>query len=226
LRRVQFPWRVTSILDLSIVIVFALFIKRFTGQRKKYLSHVAIVFIYMLGMYSLFTEDMSNLLLSSKEESVRELILSGFEPAEYRTKWLAHNYPALGYRELEDDLHQIPTASIIDGKGTITGLQELDNKLTVAINAESNIRMRFRRFYYAGWYLANSELIDERFAIELSPYYALIESTLPSGHYSVTLARHSIPEEILGAVISIVCIVICGLLLYQACLNQNNNDRN
>ena len=154
----------------------------------------------------------SDFLLSSKDEAVDELILSGFEPAEYRTKWFAHDHPNLGYRELENILSVIPPASIIEGKGNIVGMQDFGNELIIQLSTETNIRIRLRRFYYPGWYLMSPDLLDEIFSIELSPYYALIETSLPAGDYSVTLARHSITEEYLGAVVSIICVLYCGFI--------------
>jgi hypothetical protein len=144
---------------------------------------------------------------------VTEFILSGYEPAEYRTKWFAHDYPGLGYRELENILNEIPTASVIEGKGYIVGLHDSGNKLIVRISAESDVRIRFRRFYYPGWYLENLDAIGDESAIELSPYYALIETSLPAGNHSVTLARRTLPEEDLGTALSIISLLYCIYLI-------------
>jgi len=157
LRKVQFPWRTSGILDVSIVIIFALYLKQIRQHRYKYYSYITIVFVYVMGAFIFFSQQLPEFLLSSKSETVDELLLSGFEPAEYRTEWLAHAYPDLGYRELEGVLSSVPPAAIIEGNGKIVGLQDYGNELTIQINADSNVRVRFRRFYYPGWSLMSLE---------------------------------------------------------------------
>ena len=224
LKKVQFPWRVISILDLSIVIVFALTLERIKHDRYMCLAYITIVFLYVVGIFIWFSHELPDYILSSKDETVNELIYSGFEPAEYRTKWLARDYPDLGYRELETILSGIPTASIIRGEGDIIRVQDLGNELIIQLNAETNVRLRLRRFYYPGWYLMNSALLDNNIPIELSPYYALIEATLPAGNYSVSLLRHPLPEEYLGTAVSIICLLFCCFLLLQCKLHSTCRD--
>jgi len=221
LRKVQFPWRASGILDIAIVIIFALYLKKIRQHRDKSYSYITIIFIYFIGAFILISHQLPGFLLSSKDETVDELLLSGFEPAEYRTTWLAHNYPHLGYRELEEILSETPTALIIEGKGDIVDVQDVGTELIIQLNAEENIRIRMRRFYYPGWYLKTSDRLNEEVTIELSPYYALIEASLPAGDYSVTLARHALPEEYLGAAVTFVSIISCGLILIRKPSNRS-----
>ena len=198
-----------------IVIVFALTLERIKHHRYISLAYVTFVFLYVMGPFILFSQQLPEFLVSSKDETVEELVLSGLEPAEYRTTWLAHDYPDLGYRELEEILSGTPTALIIEGEGDIVDVQDVGNELIIQLHAEENVRLRLRRFYYPGWYLKSSDRLNRKVSIELSPYYALIEASLPAGDYSVTLARHYLPEEYLGAAVSFVSIICCGFILIR-----------
>lgn len=232
LKKVQFPWRMGSVFDLAAVILFAIILRKLQQKRTQAMIYSLLVFLLVFGLIVAYSSRLKDRIIFKQIETIEQHVAEGFEPAEYRTKWLASQYPGLNspeglfrvpklrYDDLKRSLQNTPAFSIIDGDGIIMNEQIEKNKFHIKLQAETEIKIRFRRFYYPGWHLLDSKNSSIEYPITVSPHYALIEASLPAGIYSLSLVRKPFFVEGIGIFITFLSVLFCSIIVWRKKSNQ------
>jgi hypothetical protein len=102
---------------------------------------------------------------------------------------------------------------IIDGKGQITTNQVKNGFRDYQINAETKLRMADYTFYFPGWRV----YVDgQKMPIEYQDpnYRGVITYEVPQGNHHVMLQFEQTADRIAGEIITILCLIVSGFLIY------------
>lgn len=215
LKKVQFPWRMGSILDLSAIIVFALTLRSLEHKKIQKMTYSLMAFLFIFGLVLVYSSRLKDrMIFSHGEVAIEDFTTPGFEPSEYRTVWLAAQYPDLRYSDLHHALEQTPDLAIIEGTGIIIEEKVEGDQYHIKLSSETGVKIRLRRFFYPGWHLLDSKNSSIEYPITVSPHYALIEASIPAGEHSITLLRKPFFEETLGMGITLLSLLFCIIIIF------------
>lgn len=227
LRKVQFPWRVGIVVDLCAATMFAIWLEWVLARKWLFKSTLYLTVVVLGSYYGYYAKSMYGELLevteASRVEKIRKYIARGLDQPEYRTSWSIRSGEVLSFDALAEKLGEVPHASVVSGEGTVRIVRQEFDHLSVIVEATTPVRLRFRRFYYPGWYLTG-EPSGEPFETKASEVLGLLEARIPSGTHRLKLLRLPIKEERIGAIISIASLIACLLLLARALVKKRKSQ--
>ena len=215
LRKVQFPWRLGIVVDLCAAAAFALWLDWARNRGALHRLSLTTAALLLAISYASALGPMGALLFRSQDaetiERIDRLVMSGFDAPEYRPTWSRDPDAAPDFRSLMERLRSMPEVALVEGEAQSLGILRRASGLELDLTAETDVRLRLRRFFYPGW-SAGTE--DGEVAIEPSDELGLIELVLPAGHHRLTLERRALTAEWIGGGLSALALLIC---LYLAC---------
>ena len=215
LRKVQFPWRVGIVLDICASTMMAVWLDWSSDRKRLFFATLCLGGLTLGAYYGYNAGHMYSTLLATQEATVvaklKKQLELGLDAREYQTSWTVRA-SQLSRSVLVERLDKMPDAELVSGAGVITiDRLELD-RLYLTVEARSSVTVRFRRFYYPGWYLTG-EQGGEAFAISASEVLGLVEARIPKGTRKLVLRRQPIHEERVGEMIWIATVFVVSLML-------------
>ncbi len=234
LQRIQFPFRFSIILTLSVTVLAAFAVSNYLEARSSkhfvvkvicFLLIASWIPVYVWSVFRAFPSP--NMGRKTADVNVQQ----GREAPEYRPRWNRSmnevdweiskdidNWDANLEREYTDLLQRVGVTAdgvskinIIEGTGKIDVVRWKPREIVLHAKADSEMKINVNQFYFPNW-TARIEGQPNNFIIEPSQPDGLMSLTIPKGSYDVQVALTKSTEELTGQLISIVSI-IC-LLLY------------
>lgn len=229
LRKVQFPWRIGIVVDLSVATMCAIWFERVFARKWLFattfcLIATALAAYYVHNARSMYwgLMDFRKEINASSVEEARRDIIHRMSAPEYLTPWALDTIPAeeawdLGL--LAERLDEVSEVSIVSGAGNVAIVDKQLDELSIVVDALTPVNLLFRRFYYPGWHLDGGRDLDP---LELKPaaVLGLIEAQVPMGTHRLRLKRLPIVQERIGAIISIVSFIACLMLFASVLLKR------
>lgn len=227
LAKIQFPWRLGIVVDLSAATLLAVWLDWVCSQHRLVKSTLFVVLIAMAGPYLANAPLLYRLLWETKGETemaaLRQSLAHSEDAPEYRTVWSIRSSDGPPHHDLSEALAQIPHARIVWGQGAVSDLRQELLRLSLTVEATTPVLVRFRRFYYPGWQLTSAG--DSRsIAIRASSDLGLLEAELPAGRHRLVLERQAIEEESVGMIVSVASLA-AGLALLAVILVQGRRTQ-
>lgn len=224
--KVQFPWRITMVVDLATAIALLHTLHCVQRYRDRY-SAIASALIAGLLLYSFFTANVFHKLdpfdnawwVTGRDRAVR----NGLDAPEYTTIW---NPVADG--DTSRGIGGMPEVAYDRGDGRIDVAAWLPRHIALQVDLSEPTRVRVRQFYFPNWRATIEREGEAPVAVEVQPDTdsGLATLSLPAGRYDVTLRLAPLQQEIVGASISAAGLFAwCGCLLWQRWRRRNPGRR-
>jgi len=206
--KVQFPWRITMVVDLATAIVL-LHSLHCLQQYRDRISGLVLAIVVCLLAYSFASADVLRKLdpfdnawwVTGRDQAVR----NGLDAPEYTTKWNPSNVADTGTA-----INGMQELGYDKAQGSIAVTSWLPRHIELAVDLQQATHLRIRQFYFPNWRLSSSN--GETLPLQPEPATGLLSLQLPAGNYTLDLRLAPLRQEIIGALLSAV-----GLLLWCAC---------
>jgi hypothetical protein len=215
--KVQFPWRVSIVVDFATAVIFTYTVQRAMASRDS-LSYLVVSLVGLSLIYCSYTgrtvignldplEDTHYIAYRDAEVS------AGHDAPEYTTLWTMqaiHGKSADTVSERREEL------SFDKSKGAIKVDEWKPREILLDVDLKQNTELTIRQFYYPGWH---AHIVDDARDLDIKPgkSIGLIRLTAPGGHYRLRVEMAPLWQEIVGDIISGI-----GLLwLMMSCLRTD-----
>ncbi len=214
--KVQFPWRIAMVADMATAIALLHSLHCLHEHRDAW-SALALAAVLGLLIYSFGSADVLHKLdpfdnawwVVGRDQAVR----NGLDAPEYTTKW----NPSTA-ADTSSALADTPQLHYDADNGSVQVAAWLPRKIELAVDLQRATTLRIRQFYFPNWRATidnpseNNKLNNSDTELALQPDTAagLLLLQAPAGKYSITLRLTPLPQEKIGALLS-----LCGLLLWS-----------
>lgn len=212
--KVQFPWRVSIVLDLATACLLAQTLQAACIRRER-LAVWAVAASILLFAFSAYTarQVVGNLdpledtrFLQWRDYEVR----TGQDAPEYTTVWARAAMHPKGL--------QAPTVHRIRfdaAKGNIQVKAWRPRSILLAVNLAQSTRLTIRQFYFPGWH---AHLVDDGQEISVIPgkAFGLLNMDLPAGKYLLAVEMQWLWQEITGYILSSIGLLYLLMLAWKA----------
>jgi 6-pyruvoyl-tetrahydropterin synthase related domain len=200
LRKVQFPYRLSMVVDLATAITALHAMQNF--NRRDLLAAVSIVMSLALLAWCLVTADMKRRLdpfgtpssVTMRDNGVR----SGVDAPEYTTRWSPFDENSEDNSEFLDGREKLVYEA---EHGTIAVAHWRPRDIELSVNLHLPTQISVRQFYFPNWRAATED--GTLLPVVPSKQNGLILIALPAGHYRLTLELEPLRQEMIGAIVSL-----------------------
>jgi hypothetical protein len=204
LHKVQFPWRVHTVVCVALAAVVACAADqapRYTWRRLR-LSLLAI-FGVLLAIQTVQTARVVRWNIQSEPTVPDRLLVMDYP--EYRPRWVPrHVFTPSGIRGLAESSPQV---RIIAGTGRLHLRQWEPRGIVVATDGSTELLLQVKQFYYPGWIARLADGTNAR--VSPSPENGLLTVAVPGG---LQVVRLTLEAEMIGkigfAISSIAAVIV------------------
>lgn len=214
--KVQFPWRIAMVVDFAAAIA-ALHTLRCLQVHRDWFSALALMISLAALTWCFATANVKNKLdpfdnawwVTGRDNAVR----NGLDAPEYTTRWNPSKSADTSTEIADQDrLVYAPSA------GEIKIAHWLPRKIVLQVNLQQATALRVHQFYFPNWRakISNGRVLR----VTPAPETGLLVIDLPAGNYLAELKLVSLPQELIGAALS-----ISGIALLFSCLTWRDRRR-
>lgn len=203
--KVQFPWRIAMVVDFAAAIA-ALHALHCLEVHRDWFSAAAVLISLMALTWGMATMDVKSKLdpfdhpwwIEGRDTAVR----NGLDAPEYTTAWNHSKSP-----DTSSEIAGQEQLTYEVDAGAIDIVQWLPRDIVLQVNLQRPTTLRVRQFYFPNWRvtLESGETLKLRPSVESN---GLLTMDLPAGDYRLDLQLTSLPQESIGAGVSIVGIIL------------------
>lgn len=211
LQNVQFPWRVSVVLDLAVAITFVTALRDApAGKNGQFVvtSSSAAALLVLTGILSAanFAGGWKLSRNAEVQEKFQTVISMGFDASEY--------IPAsvkLSQVEVFRSLKSVPKVSLDADKGLVSVVQWEARKIILDVDLSAETVLTVRQFHYPGW---RARMADGGVALAVTPSdpVGLLDLVAPPGRYRLELEMGRLWQETAGAAVSGAGLLVVSLL--------------
>lgn len=208
LQRIQFPWRLSSILLIAVTALCAIAIETFTAsssanRRRKIAGAIAV---FLIGSMVLSNGVIGKQRLKPHTRMDSASLQINYEEAqEYRPKWVALD--RFNLEDIAEMAERLPQRWQLNNAGTVTIKAWTPRRIVFQSNTPKDALLTLRQFYYAGW-TAKSQ--DRSWSVQPSPKDGLLQVALPAGNHGVEVTLEKSIQEKTGEWISTIALLLFG----------------
>jgi hypothetical protein len=197
--KVQFPWRISLVLDVATAIALLHSLHGWELHRDR-ISCVVLAVVAGLLLYSLSSASIWQRLdpfdspswVSSRDQAVRE----GVDAPEYSTNWNPH--------DPEDESNPLLNSAQLlytQANGTVSILRWAPRLIVLQLDLQHATALRIRQFYYPNWH---AETPQGALALQADPATGLLLLQAPAGRYTLSVHMRPLMQEWLGGLLSVL----------------------
>lgn len=209
LQKVQFPWRVLVIVDITVVSSLVLAMQSVQGMNNRrlffFLIGISVLFC-TLSFYESTTIFQWHWHLHKDEVHQAKLNSAldiGYDPHEYIPSSVK-----LSRRETWAAVGSHKKVSFVSGNGAVNVVQWDPRIIGLDVNLVRETELRIRQFHYPGWQAEFSDN-DTKPLLVPSGSTGIIKMVAPAGQYKLTLSLQPLWQEVLGWISSgIACLIL------------------
>ncbi len=222
LQSLQFPWRFNAIASLAVVALIAFSLN--TLDRGRSSKSIALtLFLALFGGYCVydFVQVVNDSQVRPREEWKKD-----YDKKLYRLQEETHGrWPKAvspGVVDLDEGLKTIPSADgkpvkafFDNGQANIDVVRWKPRDIELTVENVAPDTLNISQFSFPGW---TARDLDSGVVLktELGGELGLVSVKLPAGKHRIAFALEKLWPEILGDALSIVCVIVCLLLLFVA----------
>jgi hypothetical protein len=234
LQRIQFPWRLNTVLLIAVTALLTLAIytlRHSIGTQRKAILTIGLVLTISLLLSNIIVVK-QRLKPRPNYDVAAALAMSMEEAFEYRPRWVAPDvFQAETLQKISQRFSQLWMA---EGQGSASILQWQPRQIVLQSNFPDDTWLTLKQFYYSGWQAELAETSRE-LPVRPSQREGLLQVELPGGNQTVKLRLTAGLEERIGQILSAIAVLLAGLLSFtfkrhssvQLMLRkQNRNPRN
>lgn len=219
LQKVQFPWRVAIMLDLSVAITIVMALRDIPmglNWRFASISTMAALLLLLSGglVAQFFAGDWKLSKNAKHQELIQTVISTGYDAQEY--------IPAsvrLSQEEVLAHLKSTPKVGFDADKGQVGVVRWEARKIALDVDLSAETRLTVRQFHYPDW---RATIVGSGADVPVGPSNpaGLLELTAPPGQYSLELELTRSWQELAGGLTSGAGLLIVMLLAAARALHR------
>ena len=208
--KVQFPWRLSLVLDLSAAIAVLWAADRTFSERSRG-SLFSLVLVASVLWWCTETANFKSTLTPYLEpDSAKELeseIRSDLELPEYATRWAPENID-----ELIDHVAPRDRLTLKGDLGRVTVTRWRPRRIEFYAQLSEPNQVAVHQFYFPNWSARDDA--GNSLPTSADPSTGLLVIQLPAGHYHVNLTLAALPAEEIGWLVTLLAAGIMLLLRF------------
>ncbi len=217
--KVQFPWRIAMVIDLATAVA-ALHAAHCLYVHRDRFSAIAIIAAMAVLAGCLFTANVKHKLdpydnpwwIIGRDNAVQ----AGLDAPEYTTHWNSSQSP-----DTSTEIAGLPQLNYNAAAGSVGVARWSARKIELQVNLHSATGVTVRQFYFPNWRAKNGA--GAAIEITPAPINGLVQLSLPSGHYRITLQMLPLEQELIGTAITLGGVVL--LLSWTAWRRRARNAK-
>ncbi|GAA4499426.1 hypothetical protein [Pseudaeromonas paramecii] len=201
LQQVQFPWRIQTLLCVSVLPILGLALQVGAQHRQGVALWHVLWLLLMLIEVSVMAD---RLFRQHPQTRLDTLFVNRRSPLEYRPSWVpSDRFSVPGLLELAR------TTPTLSSEPPTTRWQILDwqpRRLKLQLAVPTASQLTLHQFFYPGWQARRD---TDATPLTLGPdANGLLRLALPAGHYRVQLTLKALPQELAGRGISLLALLL------------------
>lgn len=217
--KVQFPWRVAMVVDLAAALSALHALEGF--NRSRYLlSYFPAFGTAILLIYSLVSADLFELLdPHTPPEALKErdsYLRQERDVSEYETIWTPSQTD-----DFSADISGIDKLVYDAARGSVVVQRWRPRNIQLRVNLKETTEVMVRQYYFPNW---RASVDGAALSVSPSERNGLLKLPLKSGAYIVSLKMESLPQETLGAALSLMSIAILACIYVSTMYPKIGND--
>lgn len=199
--KVQFPWRVAIVLDLTTAIMVTFTVQHAFATRSS-LSYLIVCVVCLLLIYCSYTGRtvIGNLdpledshYISYRDNEVR----AGHDAPEYTTVWTS----LATHGKSGDSTGWLKKLRYDNSQGQVQIHEWKPREILLDVDLKQGTELTIRQFYFPGWH---AHIVGDARELDVKPgkSIGLVRVVAPSGRYQLLLEMQPLWQEIAGEVVS------------------------
>jgi hypothetical protein len=215
LQRIQFPWRLNTVLLVSVTALLTLAsytVKRSLNTQRKTILTIGLVLTISLLLSNIIVIK-QRLKPRPNYDVAAALAISMEEALEYRPRWVD---PDIFQAETLQEISQrFPKLWNSEGQGSASIQRWQPRQVVLQSNFPVATWLTLKQFYYPGW---QAELAGNSRELSVRPSQreGLLEVEVPPGAQTVKLTLMAGIEERTGQILSAIAVLLVGLLSFKS----------
>jgi len=219
--KVQFPWRLSMVVDLATCIA-ALYALRALFDHRDIVSAAAVAISVGLLALWLATTQIGTLIdpfYSPEWRAERDSHLhDGVDVAEYTTAW----NPTQRHFDTSLELGNRLQVIFDSKKGAIAVAHWWPRDIALGIDLRKPAIVSVRQFYMPNWRATVKG--GAQLLVEPSKKDGLIEISLPAGQYAVSLRLEPLRTEVIGATMTVVGLTLMAFVVFWGMVRNTSME--
>ncbi|HLP90562.1 MAG TPA: 6-pyruvoyl-tetrahydropterin synthase-related protein [Nostocaceae cyanobacterium] len=197
----------TLCFTLAIIFIIANLVSKRFNQQKTIIMIFLIMLSFLVNDTIIITARGSNL----EQRAVKAIGIS-LDAKEYRPQWVSKKIFLSPDKVKELGTNPIK-AQVIEGTGNLLIEEWKARKISLKVNANTNILISINQFYYPGWTAEISGKTD-LLNIQPLPESGLLSINLPPGNYQLIVRLKPLIQERAGQIISGVAAILTLFMFF------------
>lgn len=200
-QKVQFPWRLLSVITIAGVALLALAVDGAIATRSYWRFGVVALLALLVGWEVVLAKQSVEWAMGRTRTVPAQY--NEIDYGEYRPKWVPHDQFTLeGVRRI---VATTPQAGVVAGRGTVVVKSWTPRSIILDVNSLEGVKVQLRHYYYPCWIALSG---DTTLTIEPAATTGLMVINVPPGDREVALRMDTVPVGQYGRAISASALVL------------------